>query len=134
MAGKNGGTRPGAGRPPGRKNNATLEKEVAREQFRYFVQAHAEAMHAAQIANAKGIQYLVGREKGSGKFVRLTEEQVNAVLSGADETYVALEVWQKDPSIQAYTDLMNRWMDKPKEQEQEHKIDAKLTIMVGKPW
>ncbi len=27
-----------------------------------------------------------------------------------------IEVWEKDPSIHAFTDLMNRALDKPKEQ------------------
>ena len=28
-----------------------------------------------------------------------------------------IEVWEKDPSIHAFTDLMNRTLDRPKEQE-----------------
>lgn len=120
---------PPGGRPKGRKNNSTITKELAREAFRAFIASHAEALHAAQIANAKGIQYLVGREKGTGKFVRLTQEQVDKVLSGDDDRYVALEVWDKDPSVQAYTDLMNRFMDKPREQEQVLHITGELSLV-----
>jgi hypothetical protein len=29
-----------------------------------------------------------------------------------------IEVWEKDPSVQAFTDLMNRTIDKPVEQVQ----------------
>lgn len=129
MPGVNGGIRPGAGRPPGRKNNSTISKELAREVFRALCAQHAEALHEAQFANAKGIKYLVGREKGSGKFTRLTQAQVEAVLAGEDDKFVALEVWEKDPSVQAYTDLMNRFLDKPREQEQVIQITGELVMV-----
>lgn len=35
----------------------------------------------------------------------------------------------RDPSIQAYTDLMNRALDKPKEQEQEIKLSGEVTLI-----
>jgi hypothetical protein len=39
-----------------------------------------------------------------------------------------IEVWEKDPSVSAFTDLMNRALDKPKEQEQEIDLQANVTI------
>ena len=47
-----------------------------------------------------------------------------------------IEIWEKEPSAQAYTDLMNRYMDKPKEQAQELDVkgDHTLTIRIEKPW
>lgn len=120
---------PPGGRPKGRKNNSTISKELAREAFRAFIASHAEELHAAQIANAKGIQYLVGREKKTGKFVRLKQEQVEAVLAGEDNQYAYLEVWDKDPSTPAYTDLMNRWMDKPAEQVQQVNLTVELVAV-----
>ena len=35
-----------------------------------------------------------------------------------------IEVWEKDPSVQAFTDLLNRAIDRPMEQEQQINLDA----------
>lgn len=104
-----GGKRPGAGR---KKGSTTLSKEAARELARELVTAQMSALFEAQIANAKGIKYLVTRDKKTGKFIRVGEAMASAK---GEET---IEVWEKDPSVQAFTDLMNRALDKPKEQEQ----------------
>lgn len=69
-------------------------------------------MTAAQIAQAKGIKYLVVRDKRTGKFLRVP--QSGAQQLDANEEIV--EVWEKDPSTQAYADLLNRALDKPAEQ------------------
>lgn len=110
------GGKPGPGRPKGSQNKATkakeLEKEQARELLRSMVKAQLGPMTEAQIANAKGIKYLMVREKG-GKFVRVTEAMAGSL---ADEAIV--EVWEKDPSVQAFTDLLNRTLDKPVESVQ----------------
>ena len=66
----------------------------------------------AQIANAQGIKYLVARDR-VGKFSRITEEELKSILAGEDQERVLIEVWDKDPSVQAFTDLMNRAIDKP---------------------
>lgn len=130
--GQNGGKRAGAGRKPGVPQGpkaTTLSKEAAREIARQMITAKLEPLIDAQVANAQGIKYLVGREKKTGKFTRLTQVQVEAVLSGADDTYAYLEVWEKDPSVQAFTDLLNRALDKPKEQEQAISITGELTLV-----
>ncbi len=54
------------------------------------------------------------RERKGGKFLRVTESMAKAKLGKGEEI---IEVWEKDPSVQAFTDLMNRALDKPKEQE-----------------
>ena len=59
------------------------------------------------------------RNTKTGKVLRVTEAMAKAML-GKDEENI--EVWEKDPSVQAFTDLLNRALDKPKEQEQEVKI------------
>ncbi len=121
-----GGKRPGAGRPKGSKNPNTLEKEAARAVVRAMVTAQLGPLVEAQIANAKGIKYLVVREKKTGKFVRVTEAMARVKLGDAEEI---IEVWEKDPSILAFTDLMNRTIDKPIEQM---KVDAdsEMTLVV----
>jgi hypothetical protein len=112
-----GGARPGAGRKKGGKNASTLTKEAARDALRQIVLREMEALTAAQIAHAKGLSYLVGRDK-LGKFKKLTSDEAEKALAGASD-YTLVEVWEKDPSVQAFTDLMNRALDKPKEQEQD---------------
>jgi len=130
-----GGKREGAGRPKGTINPSTITKEQAREALRQIVLAHMGEMAAAQIAQAKGLKYLVTREKKTGKFVRVTEAMAKA-KSGDDANEETIEVWEKDPSVQAFTDLMNRALDKPKEQEQEIKLtgeaDLVAALMLGR--
>lgn len=70
-------------------------------------------MTYAQIEAAKGIKYLMAREKKGGKFVPVTEELAKAIVSGQDGLHEMMEVWEKPPSTQAFSDLMDRAMDKP---------------------
>lgn len=125
-----GGARPNSGPKKGTKYKPTLDKEAAREALRAIVLREMESLVASQIAAAKGIQYLVARNKASGKFVRLDEEAMTKLLAGEDDDSLeAVEVWEKDPSVQAFTDLMNRALDKPKEQKQEFEVSGELTII-----
>jgi hypothetical protein len=64
----------------------------------------------------------VTRDKKTGKFIR-----VGPAMAGRVEEET-IEVWEKDPSTLAFTDLANRAIDKPKEQPQEMKIDGHLTL------
>ena len=96
--------------PPGHKTKGTLSKEAAREALRALVMAEMRPLVDAQISNAKGLRYLVVREKASGKFVRVA--QARAKANSSEEI---IEVWEKDPCVQAFTDLMNRTIDKPAE-------------------
>jgi len=104
-----GGKRPGAGR---KKGPQRLEKEAARDLVRQQVFADLGPLVAAQLANAKGLSYLVVREKVSGKFLRVAKGAAEK-LNTQEEI---IEIWEKDPSVQAFTDLMNRALDKPAEQ------------------
>lgn len=126
MAGKpRGGKRPGAGRKQGGKNAATLSKEQAREALRLIVMEEMRELVSAQLANAKGIKFLVVRQKATGKFLRVPK--MGAEKLNPDEEII--EVWEKDPSVQAFTDLMNRALDKPKEQEVEVKVTGELSLV-----
>jgi hypothetical protein len=106
-----GGKRPHSGKPKGTKWPSTLAKEAARELVRTMITAQLEPLIAAQVAHAKGLSYLVTRDKKTGKFVKVTEAMARA--ADGEET---IEVWEKDPSVQAFTDLLNRALDKPAEQ------------------
>jgi hypothetical protein len=118
-----GGKRAGAGRKKGSKS--LLDKEIAREALRKLVAKELKPLVLAQIENAKGIKFLMVRAKSSGKFVRVTKSR--AEMLNEDEEII--EVWEKDPSVQAFSDLMNRVLDKPKEQEQEIKLTGEAELI-----
>lgn len=137
-----GGKRPNAGRKRGAKiprtrikeaiqakreteiADAIESKEAARDAFRAQVFAQLHPLIDAQIKHALGLKYLVVREKKTGKFLKVTKERMDALLANPedDPELELLEVWDKDPSVQAFTDLMNRTLDKPKEQ-----VDVNVT-------
>jgi hypothetical protein len=113
-----GGARPGSGRKKGSRWPATLDKEAAREVLREMVKDQLRPMTEAQIANAKGIKYLMVRE-ASGKFVKVTE-----AMAGALAPEAIVEVWEERPNVQAFTDLLNRTIDMPAKPAEE--VNAKL--------
>lgn len=117
-----GGARPGAGRKKGYREKSSLEKEEARALLRQIVTANMQPMIEAQIANAQGLKYLVSRDKITGKFRRLGEGDL--ALEGESDREV-VEVWEKDPNVSAFTDLLNRTIDKPTEHVE---LDADVTI------
>jgi hypothetical protein len=114
----------GSGKPKGYKAPQTLTKLAARDFLRDKVIAAMEPMIAAQIASALGISFLMVREKTTGKFLRVGKGAAEKL--NPDEEIV--EVWEKEPSVQAFTDLMNRALDKPKEQEIEVAHSGGITI------
>ena len=116
-----GGARPGAGKKKGTKWKSTLSKDQIRQHVQRRVCAALDELLDAQIANAQGIKYLVARDPKTGKFERIEANQVNPDIH--------IEVWEKDPSVQAFTDLLNRAADKPKEQAQDLNITGSLDIV-----
>src|SRR5260370_31239538 len=126
-----GGSRPGAGKPKGYKHQKTLDKDAAREFVRQRVIAALGPLVDAQITNAQGLKYLVTRDKKTGKFVRVTEAMAR-IRQQDTEQLETIEIWEKDPSVYAFSDLLNRALDKPKEQVQEitHSIgEAVMAIL-----
>ena len=121
-----GGARPNSGPKKGTKHQATLSKEAAREVLRQRVLQDMEPMVAAQIANARGISHFLLRDPKTGKFDRLTDlDQIQAALNDpAAQEGSTYYIWTKDPSVQAFTDLMNRTLDKAKEQPLEVNVKA----------
>ena len=94
----------------------TRAKAELRSALSAVFEKHMEDMLAAQIANAKGLSYLVARNAKTGKFEKVT----SAMLDAESTDHEAIEVWEKDPSVQAWTDLANRVMDKPTESVDMH--------------
>jgi hypothetical protein len=121
-----GGYRPGAGRPKGTKNRSTTDKERLREALRRHVARHFKSLVDAQVAVALGRKYLVRRDKRTGKFVRVTRAMAGS-FEGTDED--TIEVWEADPSTTAFTDLMNRVLDKPKEQELKVRVSGEVSLV-----
>ncbi len=129
-----GGTRVGAGRPKGvieirertivRDLPKIMSKGEAREVVRQLITPHIQPMIESQVANAKGLSYLVVRDKKTGKFVRFVgdKDKINP-----DDDQV--EIWAKDPSVQAFSDLLNRAIDKPKEQPQEVQHSGSIDLV-----
>lgn len=122
-----GGARPNSGPAKGTKYKPTLEKEAAREEFRKEVLRHLRPLLQRQIAHAMGIGHLYTRDKG-GKFTKIeNQSEIDRLLTeGVEDT--DYWIFAKDPSIQAFTDIMNRALDKPKEQEQEIKHSGGIAI------
>jgi hypothetical protein len=91
----------------------TLEKEQSREFVRQYVTEELEPLLAAQIDNAVGIRHLMMRDPKTGKFERITGDakQIDKAL----KTKNAFYIYTKDPNITAFTDLLNRAIDKPAE-------------------
>jgi hypothetical protein len=118
MANGHGGNRAGAGRPHGTKNENTLEKAEARELVRQMITECLKPMIKAQIANASGVQHFFLRDPSTGQFKRIMdpdeiESALNAPNASEGSTYW---IFSKDPNVQAFTDLLNRAIDKPAEQ------------------
>lgn len=128
---RRGGARPNSGPKKGTKYAPTISKEQARDALRQIVLREMDSLTSAQISHAKGLKYLVARETKTGKFTRLTQEQTEKILAGESDEFAFIEVWEKDPSVQAFTDLMNRALDKPKEQEQDVNANVALRILWG---
>lgn len=113
-----GGARPGGGKPKGMRWPSSIRKEKARALVARLVEKELRELVQAQVANAKGIKYMVVRNKRSGKFVRVTEAMARSLgeRGAEDSEDEIIEIWEKDPSVQAFTDLLNRAIDKPAEQ------------------
>lgn len=115
------------GKPKGYKAPQTLEKEAAREVFRAEVLKHLKPLLQRQIAHAMGIGHLYTRDK-AGKFSRVENQaQIDRLLTEGEEDK-DYWIFSKDPSVQAFTDIMNRALDKPKEQEQDVNLNAEVVM------
>jgi hypothetical protein len=126
-----GGKRIGAGAKKGVIRQETRDKAMAREALRAIVDREMEALVSAQIKHALGLKYLVARHKLSGKFDKLSESEAEKLLSGGESDRVVIEVWEKDPSVQAFSDLMNRALDKPIDQTPAVAVTGTLKVIWG---
>lgn len=111
-----GGKQPGAGRPVGRQNDATIaaaeQKNIARQVIREYYITHLPEMVKSQVAHAKGVSYMRLRNV-DGTFVRATDEkQIDAAIAAGASWF---EIFTEVPSVQAFVALSDRAIDKPSE-------------------
>lgn len=120
-----GGKRPGAGRPKGRKDNATLEKERVLEAMRQRIMGKADDLLNAQFSLAQGNHYLFRidtetdskgkRTKGKPELVTDPEEirdylDQGPALNTETEYYFMTTA---TPDNQAINSLMDRTFGRP---------------------
>src|SRR5262249_42119445 len=103
--------------PTARKTKTRLRRPRPGELVRRMITERLEPMIEAQIANACGVQHFFLRDGSTGQFKRITdpdeiEAALNAENAGEGSTYW---IFSKDPNVQAFTDLLNRAIDKPAE-------------------
>jgi hypothetical protein len=115
---KNGGARPGAGRPKGSMNAKTKEKMAVKKEFEDRVAHHAHELFNAQVTLAKGTQFLIKRiriktAKGFRwtPYERVTDpEEMVAYLDGkyknTDAVYYLLTA--EKPDAKAIDSLLDR--------------------------
>lgn len=132
-----GGYRPGAGRPKGKKNSSTLEKEAVQRKVNELILRSALPLARAQIGLGIGSQYLykiekeriigpkggISYKKKKPELVTNTYEIENFLEHGStgdpddddsgDATYFFITT--KDPENQAIDSAFNRALGKPKE-------------------
>jgi hypothetical protein len=109
-----GGKRKGAGRRPGKTpavKARLIGKEQAIEYTRSWVTARLSPLLESAYDHAVGIRHLMMRDPKTGQFERVTgtAEQIDEALKSPN----AFWIYTKDPSVQAFTDLLNRAMGKP---------------------
>jgi hypothetical protein len=124
---KKGERTPGSGKPKGYRAPKTLAKEQARELVRQLITAGLKPMIQRQMAHAQGIGHVYSRDK-TGKYSKIEDSEVVDRLLTQGTEGTDYWIFMKDPSTQAFSELMNRALDKPKEQEQEITFPGGLEI------
>lgn len=125
---KKGGKQPGAGRPKGRLNQATLEKQKVAEAFNQRVMAKADALFNAQLTLAVGSMKVFRIDETEGDNGKIKREHVH--VTDADEIKRLLDEHDGasgvvdgvyyyftdiSPDNKAIDSLLNRALGKPKD-------------------
>jgi|SRR5882672_953444 len=127
-----GGRQLGAGRPKGTtgiKHKATIDKDFHREVLRQLVVAELKPMLSKQIAHAQGIDHFFLRNEKTKQFEQVKDPSLieAALNSGDQDSYYW--IFTKDPSVQAFTALLDRALDRPKEQPQEVNLKVSGSVI-----
>ena len=106
------------GRPKG------FDKLRAHMRLRELVQASLDEITLAQIANAKGVSYLVWRDKKTGKFKPVPEGQLEQLEKDGE----VIEVWEEKPNVAAFSELLDRTLDKAPQPKGEIEIKGEMGL------
>lgn len=136
----NGGARPGAGRPRGRKSKRTLEQAKVQEAFAQRVMRHADDLFNAQFSLAVGSAKVFRvDEEGEGK----NKKRVHALVTDADEIKAFLDehdggsgevdgsyyyITTASPDNKALDSLLNRGLGKPKDTVEHQNPDGSALL------
>jgi hypothetical protein len=123
-----GGYRANSGLKKGTKFKSTLEKSATRELVRQVVTENLGPMLRAQIAHSQGIGHLFTRD-AAGKFSRIVDEEEGLRILSEGTQGTDFWIFMKDPSVQAFTDLMDRALDKAGNSVQEVKITGEAEMI-----
>lgn len=100
------------GKPKGYKFPATLAKEAAREAVRQRITARIDEIVDAQVDSAIGVKHFFLRDE-AGQWQRLTSAtKIEAALNSGKGYWIHT----KDANSQAARDMLDRAIDKAKEQ------------------
>lgn len=106
------------GKQKGYKAPETLEKEAAREAVRVRITERLVPLVDAQIDSAIGIKHFFLRDE-FGQWKRITKAvKIEEALNKGEGYWI----YTKDPNSQAARDMLDRAIDKPKEQKQEIEV------------
>jgi hypothetical protein len=126
-----GGARPNSGPKKGAIYKKTLDKIAAREAMRAAIAPHMAKMVQRMVVAALGFGHLYTRDK-AGKFSKVeSQAEIDRLLAEGEEDR-DYWIFTKDPSVQAFTDLANRYADKPKEQEMEIRVSGALELVAAR--
>ncbi len=105
-------------------------KGLIREVYRTLALPRMRDIVEGQIAKAVGVSHFMLRDPESGQWRRLTDpDEIQAALNHPNAAHGSTYfIHTKDPDVPAITDILNRCMDKPKEQEQTVDVNAKLEM------
>jgi hypothetical protein len=102
-----------------------------REMLRRLVEREIQTLVAAQVSAAKGIKFLVLRDRATGQFIKRIAARSSQTHLKKHEEHEVVEVWQKDPSTAAFKELMAHAIDLPKHQEEEIRLTGEWTRLVA---
>jgi hypothetical protein len=118
--GKNGGARPGAGRPKGKLNKLNEQRQKAKKRFIERVNKMVDELFNAQASIAKGVSYLYRVDKDDkGKdmeAVLVTDPgEIKSYIDGAGDEDSYYYITTERPDNRALDSMLNRAFGKPEE-------------------